>query len=188
MNKRLSKAGLILLTILNSLYVMILIRGTKPNPVTEESLVSENNRFIIIIPIILIALCVSGLFIKDKNIDGYRKCSKLLAALRVVTGEFGAFWFTFYETWQKSGVRNPLTIFTDLDKPNLYLVLGVILLLFSLPLIGHIGALLCFEYGLQKEKRTKKLCAYKVFLMCLAIIALIGFLTLCAVLYSQTLH
>lgn len=185
MNKRLSKAGLILLTILNSLYVMILIRGTKPNPVTEESLVSENNRFIIIIPIILIALCVSGLFIKDKNIDGYRKCSKLLAALRVVTGEFGAFWFTFYEVWQEEGIANPLTIFADLDKPSLFLCLGVILLILSLPLIAHISALMCFEYGLEKEKRMKTLYAYKILLICMLVIALIGVLTTGIVLYTQ---
>ena len=167
---------------------MILIRGTKQNPITEESLVAENSRYIIIVPLILIALCVSGLFIKDKNIAGYRKCSKLLSGLRVVTGEFGAFWLTYYEAWQESGVTNPLTIFTDLDKPNLFLVLGVILLLFSLPLIGHIGALMCFEYGLPEDKRMKKLHICKAFLICLSVIALIGILTMGAVLYSQTVR
>lgn len=187
MNKKLSKIGLLLIAIINCPYVLFLIGGLEPNPVTNER-VSENTGFVIISPIILILLCVAGLFIKEKNTDKYRKCSKLFAGLRVVAGEFGAFWLTFYEVWQEEGVTNPFTIFTALDKSGLFLALGIILLLFSLPLMGHISALMCFEYGLEKEKRMKKLCICKILLICLSIIALIGITVSGTVLYSQYIH
>ncbi len=184
MNKKLSKIGLLLIAILNCLYALLLIRGLKPNPVTNEK-VSENSELVIILSVIFTLLCVAGLFIKEKNIEKYRKCSKLLAGLRVFAGEFGVFWFTFYEVWKEEGISNPLTIFADLDKPSLFLALGVILLLLSLPLIGHIAALMCFEYGLEKEKRMKTLYVYKILLICMLIIALIGVLTTGIVLYTQ---
>ena len=187
MNKKLSKIGLLLIAIINCPYVLFLIGGLEPNPVTNER-VAENTGFVIISPVILILLCVAGLFVKEKHIVIYRKCSKLLAGLRVFAGEFGIFWFTFYEVWQEEGISNPLTIFVDLDKPSLFLALGVILLLLSLPLLGHIAALMCFEYGIEKEKRMKNLQNYKILLICLSIIALIGIAISGAVLYSQYYH
>lgn len=187
MNKKLSKIGLLLIAIINCPYVLFLIGGLEPNPVTNER-VSENTWFAIIMSIALIMVCVAGLFVKEKHIVIYRKCSKLLAGLRVFAGEFGIFWFTFYEVWQEEGISNPLTIFADLDKPSLFLALGVILLLLSLPLLGHIAALMCFEYGIEKEKRMKNLQNYKLLLICLSIIALIGIAISGAVLYGQYYH
>ena len=187
MNKNLSKIGLLLIAIINCPYVLFLIGGLEPNPVTNER-VAESTGFVIISPVILILLCVAGLFVKEKHIVIYRKCSMLLAGLRVFAGEFGIFWFTFYEIWEEEGLSNPLTIFADLDKPSLFLALGVILLLLSLPLLGHIAALMCFEYGFEKEKRMKNLQNYKILLICLSIIALIGIAISGAVLYSQYYH
>lgn len=187
MNKKLSKIGLLLIAILNCPYVLFLIRGLEPNPVTNE-IVDENTWFAIITSVILILMCAAGLFVKEKHIDKYRKCSKLFAGLRVIAGEFGAFWFTFYEVWQEAGVTNPLSIFAELDKNSLLLALGIIFLLFSLPLMGHVAALMCFEYGLEKEKRMKKLSIYKILLICLSIIALIGIAVSGAVLYGQYVH
>lgn len=187
MNKKLSKIGLLLTAILNCLYVLFLIRGLKPNPVTNE-IVAEYTWFVIISPVILIMLSVFGVFVKEKNIDKYRKCSKLFAGLRVVAGEFGAFIVTFCEVWQEKGVANPLSIFAQLDKYSMYLALGIVFLLFSLPLMGHIAALMCFEYGLEKEKRMKNLQNYKILIICLSVIALIGVSVSGAVLYSQYVH
>lgn len=187
MNKKLSKIGLLLIAILNCPYVLFLISGLKPNPVTNK-IVAENTWFAIITSVILILLCVAGLFVKERHIDKYRKCSKLFAGLRVVAGEFGVFWFTFYEVWKDAGVTNPLSIFAELDKHSLFLGFGIILFLFSLPLMGHVAALMCFEYGLEKEKRMKILNIYKILLICLPIIALIGIAVSGAVLYSQYVH
>ncbi len=174
MNKRLSKIGLLLIAIINCLYVYILIRGLlNPNPVTNEK-VTEGSQSAIVLSILLILLCIAGIFIKDKHIDKYRKCSEILTVIRLFVGEFGAFWLSFYMVWQKDGVLNPLTIFSEIDKLNLILIFGVILLLISLPVMTHIVALSCFEYGLPKDKRTKNLRIYKILLICLTIVALIG--------------
>ena len=188
MNKKLSKFGLVLMSVLNCLYVVFLNGASKPNPITSESPVTEDTRYIIIAPMILIVICVVGLFIKEKNADIYRNISKLFTGLRVVAGEFGAFWLSFYEVWRKSGDVTPLNLFTETDTASLLLLLSVILLLFSLPLMGHTGVLLCFEYGLEKENRMKNLHRYKIFFVCLSIIALVGILTAGGVLYSQALH
>lgn len=173
MNKKLSKIGLLLIAIINCPYLLFLIGGLTPDPVANK-IVAENTWFVIISPIILIVLCVAGLFVKEKNIGKYRKCSKLFAVLRVVAGEFGVFLLTFYEVWQEQGVENPLSIILKLEKDNLYLAVGVIILLISLPLIEHIAALLLFEYGLEKEKRMKNFRIYKILLICLTVIALSG--------------
>lgn len=188
MRRKLSKISLLFIAILNCLYVLFLIRGLKPNPITDERIVAEHDWFIVIMPVILILLCISGLFIKDKNINTYRKCSKAVTGLRVVFGEFGAFWLTFFDVWQESDVSNPLKIFTDLDKYSLLLAVGVILLLFALPLIEHITALICFEYGLEKAKRMKNIRAFVISLIPLIAIALTGILTVGGVLYIQTVN
>lgn len=176
MNKKLSKIGLLLIAILNCPYILFLISGLEPNPITNEK-VTEGSHSAIVLSILFTLLCILGLFVKETHIDKYRICSKILTASRFVAGEFGAFWFTFYEVWQEEGISNPFSIFADMDKPSLFLCLGVILLILSLPLIAHISALMCFEYGLEKEKRMKKLNAYKIFLIAMLIIALIGILT-----------
>lgn len=188
MGRKLSKIGLIFIAILNCPYIMFLIGGLKPNPITDERIVAEHDWFIVIMPVILILLCISGLFIKDKNINTYRKCSKVVTGLRVIFGEFGAFWLSFFGVWQESDVTNPLRIFTDLDKYSLLLAVGIILLLFALPLIEHITALICFEYGLEKVKRMKNLRAYIVLLIPLFVIALTGISTVGGVLYIQTVN
>lgn len=184
MNKKLSKIGLILIAILNCLYILFLINGLEPNPVTNEK-VTEGSQSAIVLSILFTLMCVWGLFVKEKHIDKYRICSKILTTSRFALGEFGAFWFTFYVVWKEDGVSNPFSIFADLDTPSLFLCLGVILLILSLPLIAHISALLCFEYGLEKEKRMKTLKTYKILLICMSIIALTGILTTGIVLYTQ---
>ncbi len=182
--RQLSKIGLLLIAMLNCPYIMFLISGLEPNPITNEK-VTEGSHSAIVISILFALLCASGLFIKEKHIGKYRICSNILAVLRFVAGEFGAFWFTFFVVWKEEGVSNPFTIFADLDKPSLFLCLGVILLLLSLPLIGHISALMCFEYGLEKEKRMKTLYVYKILLISMLIIALIGAMTTGIVIYTQ---
>ncbi len=188
MKRKLSKIGLLFIAILNCPYVLFLIGGLKPNPITDERIVEENTWYVIILPVILILLCISGLFIKEKNINGYRKCSKVFTGLRVVFGEFGAFWLTFFDVWQESDVTNPLRNFMELDKYSMLLAIGVILLLFALPLVEHIAALICFEYGLEKAKRMKNLRVYTVLLILLFVIALTGILTVGGVLYIQTIN
>ena len=173
MNKKLSKIGLILIAIINCPYLLFLIGGLTPDPVANK-IVAENTWFVIISPIVLIVLCVAGLFVKENNINKYRKCSKIFAVLRIIAGEFGVFCLTFYEVWQEQGVKNPLSIFLTLEKDNMYLAVAVIILLIALPLIEHIAALLLFEYGLEKEKRMKNLLIYKILLICLTVIALSG--------------
>ncbi len=185
MNKKLSKSGLLLIALINIPYVLFLISGLEPNPVTNEK-VTDNSQFVIVLSVLFALLCIAGLFVREKHLDKYRICSNILAVLRVFAGEFGAFWVSFYFVWQEEGVKNPLTIFTEMDIPGRFLALGVILLLFSLPLIGHTSALLCFEYGLEKENRMKQLRMYKIFLVCMAIVALIGIAVTGAVLYCQT--
>ena len=74
------------------------------------------------------------------------------------------------------------------DADKLLAIPHVILLILSLPLIAHISALLCFEYGLEKEKRMKTLKAYKILLICMSIIALTGILTTGIVLYTQLIR
>ncbi len=186
MNNKLSKIGLLLIAILHCPYILFLISGLlEPNPVTNEK-ITENSVFVIVVAALFVLLCITGLFIKEKHFEKYRKISCVFAGLRVFFGEFGAFWLSYYEVWQENGVANPLTIFAKLDKVNIFLVLGVILLLFALSLMVHIGALMCFEYGLPEDKRMKKLHICKAFLIFLSVIALIGILTMGAVLYSQT--
>lgn len=187
MNNKLSKIGLLLISVISCLYGIFLIGGLEPNPITNEK-VTEGSQSAIVLTILFSLLCVSGIFVKEKHINKYRICSNILAVLRFALGEFGAFWFTFYVVWQEEGIANPLTIFTDLNSPDLFLGLGVILLLLSLPIIWHIGALMCFEYGLKKEFRMKKLNAYKILLICTSIIAIIGFSTMGTVLFSQMQH
>ncbi len=170
MNKKLSKVALILIALINIPYLLLLISGLEPNPVGSE-IVAYNTRFVIIYPVILIFLCVAGLFVKEKHIDIYRKCSKIFAVLRVIGGEFGIFWLTFF---QKKGDINPLDILKEADKQMLILWLGIVFLLFVLPLMSHIAVLGCFEYGLRKEMRMKNLRIYKILFICLLIVMLIA--------------
>ncbi len=185
MNKKLSKIGLLLIAILNCPYVFILIRGLmNPNPVTNEK-VTEGSQPVIVLAILFALLCFAGPCVQEKHIDKYRKCSDILVILRVVAGEFGAFWGSFYIIWQEAGGSSPLAIFTELDKLNLILVVGVILLLLTLPAMTHIAALICFEFGLPKDRRTKKLHIYKILLIVLSMVALIGISAMLAVYFQM---
>ena len=174
MNKRLSKIGLLLMAIINCPYVFLLIRGlVEPNPVVDKK-VTEGFQSAIALSVLFNLMCIAGLFVKEKHIEIYRKCSEIITVIRLFVGEFGAFWFSFYLVWRDSGVANPLTLFAGFDKIILIFVAGVILLLLTLPVMTHISALMCFEYGLPKDRRAKNLRIYKILLISLLIIALIG--------------
>lgn len=185
MNKILSRIGLSLIAIINIPYIYILIRGlVNPNPVTNEK-VTEGSQSAIVLSILFTLLCIAGLFVKEKHIGKYRKCLEILTVIRLFVGEFGAFWLSFYLVWRDADVANPLTIFKEIDKLILILVVGIILLLLTLPVMTHIAALMCFEYGLPKDNRMKKLHIYKRLFVCLSIIALISISAMVTVYYQM---
>ena len=174
MNKMLSKIGLLLMAIINCPYVFILIRGLMdPHPIIDKKY-TEGFQSAIVLSVLFTLLCIAGLFVKEKHVEKYRKCSEILTVIRLFVGECGALCFSFYLLWRNAGVANPLTIFADLDKPFRILVAGVILLLLTLPVMTHLAALMCFEYGLPKDRRAKNLRIYKRLFVSLLIIALIG--------------
>ena len=187
MSKKLFKIGLIMIALLNCLYVLFLFGGLTPDPVGNER-VAQYTYILIILPVILILLCVCALFVKGKNIEKYRRCSKIFAGLRIVFGEFGLFLLTFLEEWHKKGVFDPLSSFAKLGRDSLFLALGVILQVLSLPIMGHLTAMIFFEHTLEKEMRMKKLKNYKILLVCLSVIAIIGVSVAGVVIYSQYTH
>lgn len=156
-----------------------------PNPVTNER-VTEGSQSAIVMSMLFALLCIAGLFVKEKHIDKYRKCSNILAVIRLLAGEFGAFWFSFYLVCREDGASNPLTVFSELEAWNLILIIGIILLLFSLPVMMHLGVLMCFEYGLPGDMRMKNLRIYKILLISLSVVALIGILLLLALNFQMT--
>lgn len=82
MNNKLSKIGLLLIVILHCPYILFLISGPEPNPVANEK-VTENSVFVIVVAALFVLLCITGLFIKEKHIEKYRKISCVFAGLRV---------------------------------------------------------------------------------------------------------
>lgn len=172
MHKKLPKIGLLLIAIINCPYVLFLISGLEPDPVASEK-VAENTVYVIISTVILSLMCVAGLFVRGKCTDIYRKCSRIFAGLRVIAGEFGIFWLTTYQIFREKGNEWQINLVSDADKYVLVLRAGIILFLFALPLMGHIAALMCFEYGLEKDKRVA-INSLKITLICLSIITSAG--------------